>query len=85
MSKGWQWFLLILVGGLGGVFLGELLVSVLPPGVVKDLIAKAAAFGLDPPGTLDLKFLTLTIGFRLKMTVMGLLGLVLAIILGRHL
>ncbi len=85
MSKGWQWFMLILVGGLGGIFLGELLVSLLPPGFIGDLLAEKASFGLDPPGTLDLKFLTLTLGFQLKLTVMGLVGLVMAIVLGRRL
>ncbi len=85
MSKTVQWLLLIFVGGLAGVFVGELLASMAPSGLLKDILSETVDFGIHPPGTLDLKFLALTIGFQVKMTLIGLVGLGLAFWVGRKL
>jgi hypothetical protein len=85
MSKTVQWIMLLAFGGLAGFFIGELMVMVVPGGLVRDILDKTISFGLIPPGTLDLKFLSLTFGFQLKLTLMGLLGLGLAFYMGKYL
>lgn len=84
MSRNLQWFLLIIIGGLAGMFIGELLSSILSAGMLKDILSKTVALGIEPAATLDVKFFSLTIGFQLKLTLFGLLGLGLAFYLGKY-
>jgi hypothetical protein len=71
--------LLVIVAGLVvGSLLGELLGSLLPSGLAQDLISKGPTIGLDPPASLDLRFLALTFGLTLKVNLVGLAGIVIA-------
>jgi hypothetical protein len=71
--------LLVVVAGLVvGSLLGELLGSLLPAGLAHDLIARGPTIGLQPPATLDLRFLALTFGLVVKVNLVGVLGIVLA-------
>ncbi len=86
MAKGkGRWALFMVAGTILGLFLGELLVMVLPPGTLRDILARSFPLGLVPPFTLELKFLSVTLGFQLRLTVTALLGLLAAFWLGRRL
>jgi hypothetical protein len=70
---------LIVVSGLTiGSLLGELVASLLPSGVIHDLLTRGPQIGLSPPATVDLRFMALTFGIVLKINVVGLLGVALA-------
>ena len=85
MSKGIQWAVLIAIGGLVGLFLGEMLATLLPHGFLHDLFAKALDFGIDPPGGLNLRFFSLTFGFKLHLNMLALAGVAVAVYLGKRL
>jgi hypothetical protein len=68
-----------------GSLLGELVGSLLPTGLVHDLLTRGPQIGLTPPATLDLRFLALTFGVMLKVNVVGVLGVLLAAIALRRL
>ena len=71
--------LLIVIAGLVvGSLLGELVASLLPTGLIQELLTRGPQIGLMPPATLDLRFVALTFGMMLKVNVVGVLGIVLA-------
>lgn len=77
--------LILLVGGVIGSFLGELLGGLLPAGWWQDLLTKGPTVGLVTPATFDLKFLSLTIGLALKVNLVAILGLIVATVALRKL
>ncbi len=78
-SRGIGLVVLIVVAGLViGSLLGELVASLLPSGIVHDLLTRGPQIGLNPPATLDLRFIAVTFGALLKVNVVGVLGIVLA-------
>ena len=85
-SRGLGLIVLIVIAGLVvGSLLGELVASVLPTGLVHDLLTRGPQIGLTPPATLDLRFITLTFGVMLNVNVVGVLGVVLAALALRRL
>ena len=58
-----------IIGGWLGAYLGQAF-----PGV--HLLQQTEVLGLNPPTTLDLRVLTLTIGFGLRLNIISLVGLV---------
>ena len=71
--------LLIVTAGLVlGSLLGELAASLLPTGLIHDLLTRGPQIGLTPPATLDLRFVALTFGMMLKVNVVAVFGVVLA-------
>jgi hypothetical protein len=85
-SRGLGLIVVIVVAGLVvGSLLGEIVASLLPSGIVHDLLTKGAQIGLAPPATLDLRFLAVTFGMLLKVNVVGILGVILAAIALRKL
>jgi hypothetical protein len=78
-QRGIGLILLVFVAGLVvGSLLGELLASILPVWLGQDLIAKGPTIGLNPPSTLDLRFLALTFGFTIKVNLVGIIGIIIA-------
>ncbi len=71
-------FLIILVGLIVGAFLGELVGSLLPGGFWQTFLTHGPTIGLTSPATLDLRFLSLTLGVALKVNLLALLGVVVA-------
>lgn len=71
------WILItcVLVGGLFGGLLGEVLVAVTPPGLIQNIFTQAVHPGLSPPVTIDLWLLKFTVGFTLKMNLLSLMGI----------
>jgi len=82
-SKGsssiWFYIVILIVGAVIGSVIGELLGQIGPKeGMVHDILVYGVSPGLTPPTTIDLKFLTLTFGFTLKLTLSSVLGVVIA-------
>ena len=65
--------LIIVLGALIGSALGEVIAYVIPDGVVKDFFLKSVSASLGP-GTLDIIILTFTLGFSIKLNIIGLFG-----------
>ena len=85
-SRGLGLILMIVVAGLVvGSLLGEIVASLLPTGIIQDVLTKGPQIGLAPPATLDLRFIALTFGMLLKVNVVGILGVILAAIALRKL
>jgi hypothetical protein len=70
---------LVLSGILGNLF-GLFLAAVLPDGPLHDVLSYGKAFGLDPPVSLDLWIVSLSLGIRVNMNMCGLLFMVLGLI-----
>lgn len=78
--------LVLLVGLTVASFLGELVGSSLPSGLLQTLLTRGPMVGLTTPATLDLRFLSFTLGLAVKVTLPGALGLlVVAVVLLRRL
>lgn len=78
-KNGWTLFLLILAGIVLGGFAGSLAAGV--SGL--DWLNYGQSFGLEEPMVLTLGFLVLTLGLTIKITIAGIFGIVLAILIYR--
>ena len=80
-SKGsknkWALFLMVLAGivagGFIGMFLGEF--------QYLEWLNLGASFGIDPPFAVNLGLIAISLGFNIKFTVAGLIGVAISIIL----
>jgi hypothetical protein len=70
--------LIIVLGCMIGTLFGKLIGLVLPGGVVKDFFLKEANFEIGP-SLFDVGLLALTLGFKLTLNIVGLLGVAVAI------
>ena len=78
-QRGFGLLLLVLVAGLAiGSLCGELIGGLLPSGWPRELLTRGPTIGLTSPATLDLSFLSLTLGLVLKVNLVGVLGIVAA-------
>ena len=77
--------LILLVGAVIGSFLGEVVGTLLSPGWLQSLLTKGPTVGLKSPATLDLQFLSVSLGLALKVNLAALLGLILAALILRRL
>ncbi|HHJ53167.1 MAG TPA: DUF4321 domain-containing protein [Caldithrix abyssi] len=79
MRKRGIWFILavVLIGGLIGSAMGEVLAYLIPEGVVKQFFLKSITTHLGP-GTLDIAILSITLGFAMKINIMGVIGIIIA-------
>lgn len=67
--------IILLLGGLVGTALGEVLTLILPPGVVKEFFLRSASFGFSPT-QINLVIITFTLGFSFKINIIGVIGIV---------
>ncbi len=74
--------LILVIGALIGSALGEVIGLVLPDGVVKQAFIKSVT-GTAGPATIDLLLFTFTIGFAIKLNVIGVVGIIIAAYLVR--
>lgn len=80
-QRGIGLIVLVVVAGLVvGSLLGEFLGHLLPAGRVQDFLIRGPIIGLTPPATLDLRVVSLTVGFAFKVNVVGLLGVALSVL-----
>ncbi len=75
----WMLIFFIILGGLIGGILGEILRVVSPEGVLQDIFSRAYSIGIDPPLTLDLKLFSTTVGFLVRINLFSLLGILLGV------
>jgi len=75
------WILIacVVVGGLFGSLLGEILLAAFQPGVIQNVFTQSVHPGLDPPVKLNLWLLTITVGFTLKMNLLTFIGILLGV------
>ena len=78
-KNGWALLLLILVGVVLGGFLGQLAAG----NTAFSWLNYGQTFGLSSPLVLDLGILVLTFALTIKITIAGIIGIVLAIIIYR--
>jgi hypothetical protein len=78
-------FLAVVVGLVLGSLIGELLGQLVGPAWVKDLLTRGPMLGLTPPATLNLQLLSVTFGILFKVNVVGVLGILVALLLVRRL
>ena len=84
-SRGFGLLLMILLAGLViGSLLGDLVASLLPSGIIRDVLTRGPQIGLTPPATLDLRFAAITFGMMLKVNLVGVLGVVIAAVAMRR-
>ncbi len=76
------WILLLLM--LAGVVIGGFLAEVLGKLPYFGWLAYGKTFGLTPPLVLDLQIIALQIGFTIRFTIAGILGIVIAFFLYRR-
>ncbi len=67
-------FVFLILGAIIGSALGNLVAMLLPDGVVKQFFIRSATIGFDPV-TLDLGFLSFTLGFKFILNVIGIVGI----------
>lgn len=67
--------IILLLGGLVGTALGEVLTLILPEGVVKEFFLRSASFGFSPT-QINLVVITFTLGFSFKINIIGVIGVV---------
>ncbi|RMH02726.1 MAG: DUF4321 domain-containing protein [Nitrospirae bacterium] len=84
-KSGWTLLGFIFIGGLLGGVLGEILRVFAPSGTIQTIFSRTVSPGLDPPFTIDLVLLKVTLGFLLKMNLLTLLGIFLGIYLYKNL
>jgi hypothetical protein len=69
-------FTIMLLGALAGSAIGEVLGIILPDGVVKEFFLRSASFGLGP-ALINLVVISFTLGFSVKINVIGVFGMIL--------
>ncbi|MGN0423381.1 MAG: DUF4321 domain-containing protein [Lachnospiraceae bacterium] len=80
-KNAWSLFLLLLTGIVLGGFIGMLAEGT--PAL--SWLAYGQSFGLEEPIVLNLGILVLTFGLSIKITIAGIIGMILAIIIYRFL
>ena len=77
-KKNWIYYIMVLfLGALIGSVLGEIIAYIIPAGVVQQFFLKSATASVGP-GTLNIIILSLTLGFTIKINIMGVIGILIA-------
>lgn len=78
-KNAWSLFLLL----LAGVVLGSLIAQLTSGVSALSWLSFGQTFGLDTPITLDLGVLVVTFGLKIKFTIAGIIGIIIAAIIYR--
>jgi hypothetical protein len=76
---------ILILGALIGTVIGEVIATIAPGGMLEKIFSKGINPGLSPPATLDLKVISLSFGFSVKINLSSLLGIGLALLIYRRL
>ena len=77
-KRGWIYYVVVLfLGALIGSVLGEIIAYIIPAGVVQQFFLKSATASVGP-GTINILILSLTLGFTIKINIMGVIGILIA-------
>jgi len=74
---------MLIIGTMFGSLVGELIKLGIPDGVVKEVFLRSIDLMVGP-GVLDLLMFSITLGFTVRINLIGLLGLTLAFYLLRY-
>jgi hypothetical protein len=80
----WILFTFIIIGGLLGGILGEVLHVMAPQGTIQSIFSTHFNPGINPPLTIDLVLLKLTLGFSVKINIISILGMFIGVYLYKH-
>lgn len=72
-------FFFMLVGGLLGGVLSEILLHLSLSGFVRDIFLTSFNIGIIPPVTLDLYLISFTLGFGFKVNLLSIFGIALGL------
>jgi Domain of unknown function (DUF4321) len=76
--------LAVVVGLVLGSLLGELLAQFVSSSWAREVLTRGPMLGLSPPATLDLRLLSVTFGILFKVNVVGVLGIIVALVIVRR-
>ncbi len=83
-KSGWTLLGFIFIGGLLGGMLGEILTVFSPSEQIQTIFAKSLSPGIDPPLTVNLILIKVTLGFLFKINLLTILGILLGIYLYKN-
>ena len=83
-KSGWTLLGFIFIGGLLGGMLGEILTVFSPSEQIQTIFARALSPGINPPLTVDLVLIKVTLGFLFKINLLTILGILLGIYLYKN-
>ena len=73
-----KWIILTLcLGAIIGSALGQVIGLILPEGVVHDFFIRSVSAGISPT-TIDLVMFSITMGFMIRLNIIGIIGIVIA-------
>ena len=76
---------ILILGALIGTVIGEVISTIAPGGTLEKIFSRGINPGLAPPATLDLKVISLSFGFSVKINLSSLIGIGLALLIYRKL
>jgi hypothetical protein len=80
----WLLIFFVLVGGLFGGVVAEILRAVAPSGPISALFLKNLDIGITDPITINLFLITLTFGAALKINLLSIIGVLMGIYIYRQ-
>jgi hypothetical protein len=80
----WLLIFFVLVGGLFGGVVAEILRAVAPSGPISAIFLKNVAFGVTDPITIDLYLITLTFGAAVKINLLSIIGVLMGVYIYRQ-
>lgn len=83
-KSGWTLLGFILIGGLLGGMLGEILTVFSPSEQIQTIFARSLSPGIDPPLTVNLILIKVTFGFLFKINLLTILGILLGVYLYKN-
>lgn len=83
-KSGWTLLGFILIGGLLGGMLGEILTVFSPSEQIQTIFARSLSPGIDPPLTVNLVLIKVTLGFLFKINLLTILGILLGVYLYKN-
>ena len=80
----WLLIFFVIVGGLFGGVVAEILRAVAPTGPISSLFLKNLNIGITDPVTLDLFLITLTFGAAVKINLLSIIGVLMGVYIYRQ-
>ncbi|HTA77755.1 MAG TPA: DUF4321 domain-containing protein [bacterium] len=72
-------FLLIILGGILGGYVGELLGMLVPTGILHDIFTRGFPLGFETPIVLDLRVVIFTFGIKILLNIFSVIGMILGL------
>ncbi|MBI3606448.1 MAG: DUF4321 domain-containing protein [Nitrospirae bacterium] len=80
----WLLVFFVLVGGLFGGVVAEILRAIAPTGPISALFLQNVPIGITAPATVDLYLLTFTFGAALKINLLSIIGILMGVYIYRQ-